>query len=114
MSQPWVGLNVTDKNDSLKVSHVEWESPAWKAGIRSGAIILSINAQTLDATKYKALNTAVHAGDQLTFQVLSNGTRQQFIIVPAIKKDRSFKISPISNPDPLQSAILNDWLGQSR
>lgn len=114
MSQPWVGLNVTDKNDSLKVSQVEWESPAWKAGIRSGAIILSINAQTLDAAKYKALNTAVHAGDQLTFQVLSNGKRKELIIVPAIKKDRSFKISPISNPDPLQSAILNDWLGQSR
>jgi predicted metalloprotease with PDZ domain len=114
MPQAWIGLNVTDKKDSLKVSQVEWESPAWKAGIRSGAIIVSVNGQTLDAAKYKALNAAIHAGDQMTFQVLSNGTRQELIIVPVIKKDRTFKISTISNPDTLQSAILNDWLGQSR
>ncbi|WP_338876077.1 hypothetical protein WBJ53_10575 [Spirosoma sp. SC4-14] len=43
MPAAWTGLNLQPKADSLLISSIDWESPAWKAGIRSGAVLPKVN-----------------------------------------------------------------------
>jgi len=31
-------------------------------------------------------------------------------VVLGMKKERTFQMTPIANPSPLQAAILSDWL----
>ncbi|MES1219993.1 MAG: M61 family peptidase, partial [Bacteroidota bacterium] len=39
----WLGITVKDKNDSLLITHSEWQSPAWEAGLRGNMVLLKVN-----------------------------------------------------------------------
>ena len=41
----WTGLAVRQKNDSVTVANVEWDSPAWHAGVRARQLLLTINGE---------------------------------------------------------------------
>ena len=105
-SDTWTGLNVREKSDSLFVTSTDWESPAWKAGLRSGTVILQLNNQPA------ALPTmhAIKPGIPLKLIISQQGKISEKILMPATKSERSFQLSRLPNPDALQQAILNGWL----
>lgn len=104
----WTGLNLREKSDSLFITSVDWESSAWKAGIRSGAVLVQIADQraTLAAAK------AVEPGTPVKLLVAQLGKTEEKIIVPGKKLERSFQINPLPNPDQLQKTILASWLNR--
>ncbi|WP_420148103.1 M61 family metallopeptidase [Spirosoma sp.] len=106
VSDTWLGLAVREKADRLYVSDVEWESPAWKAGIRSGAVISKLNDQTATVAGLKSLKP----GAPVKLLVAQDGATDEKLIPLAKKSERSFQITRLPNPDKLQKSILDDWL----
>ena len=47
----WLGFGTRLRNDSLFVSTIDWESPAWKAGIRTQDVIVGIEDGKTPASK---------------------------------------------------------------
>jgi predicted metalloprotease with PDZ domain len=106
----WSGISTRARNDSLVVSTVDWESPAWNAGIRARNIILAVNGQP--AGNLSAVLKDKNPGDAIEFTFLQDGQKKTQTIVLGKKTERSFAIKRMPNPDPLQSAILKSWLGE--
>ncbi|MCK8493350.1 M61 family peptidase [Spirosoma sp. RP8] len=102
----WLGLNLRPKSDSLLVSSVDWESPAWKAGIRSGAVLLMLNNQpaTLAAVK------AIPVDQSVKLRIVQGGQTDEKTLRVGQKFERTFQLSRLPNPNKQQQAILNDWL----
>ena len=49
-------------------------------------------------------------GDKLDILVSRRGRNLEVDIILEPRKERSFKIKPLPNPDQAQSRILEDWL----
>jgi predicted metalloprotease with PDZ domain len=108
----WLGVNTRLRNDSLIVSSVEYESPAYKAGIKTGNIILSLNGKT--PPKFlKALSLDYEPGAQIQISVIQNGQQKAFDIVAGTKSEQSFEISKVPKPNALQMRIYQSWIGGS-
>ena len=105
----YLGVKTKLQNDSLIVTSVDWDSPAWKAGVRRGNVILDVDGVTANSQNTSYLFAEKKAGDKLHLNVIKNDTKIGIPVVLGTKSERSFDIKPIANPDKLQAAILKDW-----
>jgi predicted metalloprotease with PDZ domain len=109
VSESWAGLNVRQQGDTLRINTVAYKSPAWDKGIRGRTVILTVDGTP--ATKdilFKAFETK-NTGDSLTLGLLKNGEKKDITIVLGRLREKTFKITPLPNPDQLQSAIFKSW-----
>jgi predicted metalloprotease with PDZ domain len=106
----WLGVSVRERNDSLIISAVDWMSPAWNAGLRPNDRIIESDGQKTNKKSFDELGTTKKTGDKINVVVLHNNTRNAMDIIFGTKKEKSFAITPVTNPSTLQSAILKDWL----
>jgi S1-C subfamily serine protease len=70
--RPWLGVNSLEEDGRVKVMQVNDESPAAKAGITPGDIILSVNGQPVESLEkfYHAVWTRGPAGVAVVLGVL--------------------------------------------
>jgi S1-C subfamily serine protease len=70
--KPWIGVTTEEIGGRLFVSRVTEESPAAKAGLRRGDIIVSVNGETPNsmADFYRKIWARGDAGAVVTFEVL--------------------------------------------
>jgi C-terminal processing protease CtpA/Prc len=81
---------------------VEWDSPAWKAGLSVQDQILKINDKQA-TSKTLALIVKESIPGERTTLLVSRRTGGK-------KIERSFQMKSLANPNPLQLNILNGWL----
>ncbi|QKZ14860.1 M61 family metallopeptidase [Spirosoma sp. KUDC1026] len=105
----WLGLSVREKADSVLVTDVEWNSPAWKAGIRTGAVIRTLNQQPAKAAQIQELSKRKSAGELVTMALIQNNKPEEKIIKLGVKTIRNFQLTKDPSPTALQAAILADW-----
>lgn len=105
-----LGISFREKADSLLVTEVEWESPAWNAGLRNRALILSIDGQKATVDALSAMSRNKKPGESVKLLVLQNGQQTEMTAVLRKKSERGFRITRLPNPNPLQTAILKSWL----
>jgi len=105
----WLGINTRMRNDSLVVTTVEWNSPAYKAGIHSGTYLVSINGKPVQ--NVRALLPDAAAGSKMSVTVIEDGKQKSYDLVLANKSEQSFKVSRVANPDAAQQAIYRSWTG---
>lgn len=106
----WLGINSRTRNDSLFVSSVDWESPAWQAGMGQQDILLEIDGMKAITAKLNEVLQARMPGDKIKITWLHRGEKNEKEIVLGRKTERQFIISKIQNPGTLQKAILESWL----
>lgn len=106
----WLGISFSEKTDSLLVMEAEWESPAWKAGLRKGMVILTIDGQKATVQTLGAMGKDKKAGELVKLTVLQGNQTKEVKAVLGKKSERSFEIKRLPNPSPLQAAILKGWL----
>ena len=70
--RPWIGVNSLEEDGRVKVMQVNEESPADRAGIKAGDIILSVNGESIDSLEqfYNTLWTRGPAGVDVTLTVV--------------------------------------------
>jgi predicted metalloprotease with PDZ domain len=105
----YLGIKAKMRNDSLLVSSVDWDSPAWKAGVRRGNLIVDIEGKPASESNIAYIFSDRKAGEKVTLNLVKNDTKVSYPIVLGTKSERSFTITPLPNPDKLQAAILKDW-----
>ena len=80
--RPWLGVNSLEEDGRIKVMQVNEESPAAKAGIEAGDIILSVDGVPVESLEkfYNTIWQRGPAGTEFTLTVLHGVTMRQVTV----------------------------------
>jgi len=106
----WLGISTRNRNDSLLITAVDWNSPAWNAGIRSQDKILMAAGVQTTKKQFDEMAATLMPGDKIKLMVLHNGKPEEKEITLSTRFEKPYTIKPIKDPGKLQMAILKDWL----
>jgi predicted metalloprotease with PDZ domain len=109
----WLGAATQDQSGSPIISSVEWASPASQAGLSSQDEIIALDGVRVSSRTFAELLNSKKPGDKIMILISRRNTVREVEVILGKNIERSFQIKPISNPNPLQSMILKDWLKQS-
>jgi len=104
------GAATQDQNGSPIISSVEWASPASQAGLSAQDEVIALDGVRVTSRTFAELLNSKKPGDKVRVLLSRRNTVREVEVVLGKKIERSFQIKPLSNPNPLQSSILNDWL----
>ncbi len=107
----YAGFTLREREDSVFIAAVDYESPAWDTGIRRGQQVLEMDWQKATGNLCNTILSNMEVGKLIKMKIISPGTTPVYKdIIPVRKKERAFNMEPIENPDPLQKQILEGWL----
>ncbi len=106
----WLGTSTRQEGDNLMITRVEWDSPAYKAGLSFQDVINEVDGMKLTASQLEEKLSGLKKGDKITISVTHRENRNTLEIILGEKTIRSFEIKPMADPTPQQSAILDNWL----
>ena len=94
--RPWLGVNTQDLQGKLMVTRVSPESPADKAGLAAGDIILGVRGEQLrgHADFYRKLWSSGDAGAEIELDVLK-GTKVRKLGVKSIDRESYLRPKPV-------------------
>ncbi|NCI45754.1 M61 family metallopeptidase [Sediminibacterium soli] len=105
------GIVARERGDSLYTNDVEWESPAWKAGLRRREVILAVDGVPVKtAAAFQQLASQKKTGERIRLQVKKPQGVQELTVVLGEKQEMSFDIKPLSGASAEEIAIGRDWL----
>jgi predicted metalloprotease with PDZ domain len=104
------GASAREQDGRLMVSSVEWDSPAMKGGLSAQDEILALDGVRADSRSLDRLLRSKKPGDEVRILISRRSLVREFEITLGTRRERSFRINPLDSPDPLQAAILEDWL----
>lgn len=102
VSGGWLGISTRPRGDSLLVVQVDYESPAWNAGIRRGMTIAAPEASAVESVIRQA-----KPGTSYTLRVKDKG---EVPVILGVKQEATFTIRPIPGATAAQQKILESWL----
>lgn len=79
----WVGIELDKVNGKLTVTQVEADSPAKRAGLREGDVLLALNGVAFEEAnhdKLKAMKKQMSVGKSLTYTVSRKGHEKQVAV----------------------------------
>ncbi|MFD0939363.1 M61 family metallopeptidase [Pedobacter boryungensis] len=106
----YTGIKTRMRNDSLVVSNVDYESPAWIAGIRNRDVILTLGQTAVNVQSILDIEKNKKANEIITFNILQGGVKKEVNLKLENKLNKSFTISRKENLTELQRRILESWL----
>jgi serine protease Do len=121
----YLGIGVVDVTDErakalglkeplgVEVTAVQEESPAAKAGLRQGDVILEYNGQPVEGnTQFVRIVQETPAGRKATMQVWRNGSKQSLTATIGSRQDHPFAFGPFPySPDmpvPPEPPVIPD------
>jgi predicted metalloprotease with PDZ domain len=106
----FLGAVTRVQDGNLVISSVEWDSPAWHGGLSAQDEILALDGIRATSSILDRILDSKKPGDKLRILISRRNQTREVEVALGKKTERSFKISLMSNPTPLQSLILEDWL----
>jgi len=106
----YLGATAQERTGNLIISGVEWSSPAWRAGLSAQDAILELDSIKASSQVLAQILNSKKPGDTLRVLVSHRNLKRDVAVILGMKIERSFRIALLANPNPLQSAILKDWL----
>lgn len=110
MPGAWLGVKATVAKDSVRVRDVDWNSPAWREGIRRNQVITQINGKPASLEALNQIAQHYKDNDLVTLHVLDKGKNTSIPLLLGTKKEATFEIKRQAKPTPLQAMILKSWL----
>jgi len=110
LSGVFFGADIRSQDGSLVVSSVERDSPAQIGGISAQDEILALDGVRVTSRTLDRILESKKPGDAVRVLLARRHIICEVEVILGKKAERRFKIRKIKNPDPLQSAILEDWL----
>jgi predicted metalloprotease with PDZ domain len=106
----YAGFTLREREDSVFIANVDYESPGWNASIRRGQQVVRINGEKASVNLFNKIMTSVRPGDKISLTLFINDETKDKEVILGKKAEKSFKITPAGNPAPLQKQILEGWL----
>jgi len=94
-ARPWLGVTTQDAEGNVIVTRVASDSPADKAPLRVGDVIVALGGQTLrgQADFYTRLWASGEAGREIVLDVLRDGSIER-VTVQSMDRDRYYRAKP--------------------
>ena len=105
-----LGVEVYEREGKLIISNVVWNSAAWYAGLSPRDTLIELNSKKATPQVLNEILDSGKPGNKMTITVGRRTGRHNLEIIPESKKQRTFDITRLSQPDPYQAKILNNWL----
>lgn len=107
----YLGITVRDRNDTVTVADVDYESPAWKAGIRRRDVIISVNnVPVRNAATFRDATANRKTEEVLQLQIARQQKEELMSVALGNKAERSFEIKPDPNASAAAIATRDAWL----
>ncbi len=110
MAAAFLGGPIQDQGGNPIISNVEWDSPASLAGLSVQDEIIALDGIRATSRSMSEILASKKPGEKVRILISRRNRIREVEVILGKKKERSFRITPLSNPDPLQSTILKDWL----
>ena len=109
---PYSGFTVREKEDSVFISSVDFESPAWNSGLRRGQQIIQVDGQKASSKRITDVFSNLKPGQSvaIVYIPVSETDKIKITLLPDKKREKTFLIATMGDPDPLQKQILDGWL----
>ncbi len=104
------GATVREEGENLIITRVEYESPAYKAGLSAQDIVREINGKNASLNIWNDLTSQGKPGEKATFSVSHRDKINSVEVILGEKTVRSFEIRPSKPVAPEQISLLNKWL----
>lgn len=91
------------------ITNVEYDSPAWKAGLRRRDFILEVDNQPANQFSFANMLKDQFPGDEMELIVMQGTEKRYLRFILGKKMERSFKMSPQLSQGKLQKAIYEGW-----
>ena len=106
----YAGFSLREREDSVFITNVDFESPGWSASIRRGQQLVKINGEKASVSLFNKIINSARSGDKISLSLIINKETKDIEVILGQKTEKAFKITPTGNPDPLQKQILESWL----
>jgi predicted metalloprotease with PDZ domain len=80
-----------------------------ECSIRRGQQLVKINGENL-SNLFNKIITLQNSGDKISLTLFHNGQLKDIEVIFGKKTEKSFRITPVENPDSSQKQILEGWL----
>ncbi|WP_181163794.1 M61 family metallopeptidase [Pontibacter mangrovi] len=108
----YAGLDTRQKGDTLFISNVAYNSPAWQAGLRRTEQVLKINGEKASKELLASQMSKAKPGDTLQLLIAEEGRQRPVKVTVGRQRTKLYNITSLPNPTPLQREILASWLGE--
>ena len=109
--KPWIGVGGTAKGDSMIVSSVAPDSPAYKAGIQTDDELIAVNNFRLDGRISGRLKQ-FEIGEPLEILLSRRGELLRIELTPEAKTKFDWTLKFAKEPNKRQKRSQESWLGQ--
>jgi predicted metalloprotease with PDZ domain len=104
----WFGAAAQDQSGNLMILNVEMDSPALQAGLSVQDEIIALDGTRVTSRTMSEMLNSRKAGDKVRVLISRRNAIREVEVVLGKKTERSYRIKPLANPNPLQAAILKD------
>lgn len=109
----WLGTTTRDEDGRLIVTGIEWDSPASKAGLSLEDEVIAVDGTRVNARTLTDFLRVRKPGDAVRVLASRRSAVREFSVVLGAETRRTFALTPLPDPTPLQAAILRDWLREN-
>jgi len=110
----WLGISVRERKDSVFIAGVDWNSPAWNAGLRQRNLIVELDGAKPDVHAIEPILKNKNPGEKIDLLVMQGNEKKNISIVLGQKMEAPFTMSRRSAMDELQKVILESWLNDRK
>jgi predicted metalloprotease with PDZ domain len=107
-----LGAETEEREHSVVITRIEPDSPASRAGLSKDDEILALDGARANGQKMLDLLKAGKPGETVRILLARRGRTREVDVVLGARTERSFRISKMKSPDPLQAAIRTSWLSE--
>ena len=109
--KPWIGVGGTAKGDSMIVSSVDPNSPAYQAGIQTDDELIAVNDFRLKGRISDRLEQFA-IGEPLEILLSRRGQLLRIKVTSAAKTKFDWSLKFVKEPDSKQELSQDSWLGE--
>jgi predicted metalloprotease with PDZ domain len=104
------GAAVREEGENLSITRVEYDSPAYKAGLSPQDIVKEINGSDASLKAWNELIGMGNPGEKVTLTVSHREKLNKIEVILEEKTTRSFEIRLLKSATSEQVALLDKWL----
>ena len=109
--KPWIGVDGSTSGDSMVVSSVTPDSPAYEAGIQTDDELIAVNDFRLNGGISGRLEQ-FEIGEPLEVLLSRRGELLRIKVTPAAKAEFDWSLKFVEEPNKQQERSQESWLGQ--
>ena len=107
----YTGMVLSKSSSDNTVSRVPEGTPAWKAGIAAGDVLLAINGIKIESGKLKLLLDRFKSGDEVNVTYFRRNLLKESNMELSERSSQALKLVAIDNATDLQKRMFTKWLG---